>query len=319
MKNMGYDATNYVPKFVSKNKLYKFIELLGFVHYGNTFHFYKNDEYKYLYGVWLDVDKDDNGWVCHTRTPIYCSEHDLKYQNFVIREIKQYLGGYFITDYGKNRYFKVDDYKSTISERGCYNAHSQLNNLFVNAYYLLSTQKEDEKIIKAHKEFGVPSSSVFLSNIVTTYIASIIENYFRDTYVALLTNSEKKEKIFLDARINNNDLVDVSENKISIEMAVALSKSFQNINKINAYFQAIDKNIDIKGVSSKLYHRRNETLYMTLNRILENRHSLVHRLIINDSYYKEDIKKDIKSVEAALDKVYHKICDLYHWEYVNTF
>ena len=102
---MGYDATNYVPKFVSKNKLYKFIELLGFVHYGNTFHFYKNDEYKYLYGVWLDVDKDDNGWVCHTRTPIYCSEHDLKYQNFVIREIKQYLGGYFITDYWENRIF----------------------------------------------------------------------------------------------------------------------------------------------------------------------------------------------------------------------
>lgn len=135
----------------------------------------------------------------------------------------------------------------------------------------------------------------------------------------MLTNSEKKEKIFLDARINNNDLVDVSENKISIEMAVALSKSFQNINKINAYFQAIDKNIDIKGVLSKPYHRRNETLYMTLNRILENRHSLVHRLIINDSYYKEDIKKDIKSVEVALDKVYHKICDLYHWEYVNTF
>ena len=58
---------------------------------------------------------------------------------------------------------------------------------------------------------------------------------------------------------------------------------------------------------------------MTLNRILENRHSLVHRLIINDSYYKEDIKKDIKSVEVALDKVYHKICDLYHWDMLTLF
>ena len=29
---MGYDATNYVPKFVSKNKLYKFIESVSYTH-----------------------------------------------------------------------------------------------------------------------------------------------------------------------------------------------------------------------------------------------------------------------------------------------
>ena len=50
---MGYDATNYVPKFVSKNKLYKFIELLGFVHYGNTFHFYEKKKINILMQISL--------------------------------------------------------------------------------------------------------------------------------------------------------------------------------------------------------------------------------------------------------------------------
>lgn len=316
---MGYDATNYVPATISRDKLFNLIEMLEFNGSGKQFFFYKEDDYKYLYGVGLMIEKTKDEWLCHTRTPIYCSIDDLKYQNYVMKCIKQYLGGYFISDQGKNRYFDTNDLATSISERGCYNAHSHLNNLFADAHYLLMNHKENEDIIALHKEFGAPSSTVLLANIITTYISSIIENYFRDLYVALIIGSEKKEKILQDARINSNDFLDISENRICIEQAVALSKSFQNINKINSYFQAIDKRIDIKGVLSKPYHRRKETLFMTLNRILEHRHSLVHRLDIQSSYYDKDIKKDIKSVEVELDRVYLHLCDLYKWQYINDF
>lgn len=126
---MGYDATNFVPNNISKEKLFNLIDLLGFKGNGKLFFFYKEDNYKYLYGVGLRIEKAKDEWLCHTRTPIYCSIDDLKYQNYVMKCIKQYLGGYFISDQGKNRYFDTNDLATSISERGCYNAHSHLNNL----------------------------------------------------------------------------------------------------------------------------------------------------------------------------------------------
>jgi len=60
------------------------------------------------------------------------------------------------------------------------------------------------------------SSVIFWIFKASSYISSIIENYFRDLYVALIIGSEKKEKILQDARINSNDFLDISENRICI-------------------------------------------------------------------------------------------------------
>ena len=45
---MGYDATNFVPNNISKEKLFNLIDLLGFKGNGKLFFFYKEDNYKYL-------------------------------------------------------------------------------------------------------------------------------------------------------------------------------------------------------------------------------------------------------------------------------
>lgn len=119
------------------------------------------------------------------------------------------------------------------------------------------------------KSFGIPSSATLLSNLSTTYLSSIIENYFRDLYVALIKYSDKKEKIITTSNINKYDLFEVSEGKLTIEDSVALSKSLQNIRKIDSYFRDINSKIDIKGVLSKPYHRRKETLFQTVERVLE--------------------------------------------------
>ena len=59
----------------------------------------------YLYGVLLNISENEDELFIHTRTPAYCSNYDLQYQNNVIKQIRDYFGGYFITDFGKNRYF----------------------------------------------------------------------------------------------------------------------------------------------------------------------------------------------------------------------
>lgn len=312
---MGYDATNYLPLSISKKSVIEFIKLLDFEGSGDDFYFFKEDDYKYLYGVLLNISKTDDSLMIHTRTPIYCSYHDLHYQNYVIKQLRQRFGGYFISDNGKNRYFSDKQEMTSAAERGCYAAYFRLSNLFSYIYRLLYDFSEDKNQAEMVKYFGAPSNGALLSNISTTYISSVIENYFRQLYVVLLTYSDKRESIITSCRMNSHDLFEVANKSISIEEAVALSMSFQNIAKVNSYMATIDKRIDIKGVLSKPYRRRKESLYDTINRVLEHRHSLVHRLNMDIFYDKKDVLKDIKSIEVALTKVYKHICYIYDWKY----
>lgn len=310
---MGYDATNHVDKSVSKEKLVEFIKLLGFEGRGEWFHFFERDEYKYLYGVGLHLSSTETEWLVHTRTPIYCSDDDLKYQNYVIKKIRQFFGGYFVSDNGKNRYFSVDNVETTAAQRGCYAAHFRLSDQLGKIAFLVNNYDEPENVRDVFKMSGLASPSTLLSNIATTYISSIIESYFRNLYVALLAYSPKKDKIISNARIVSNDYVDIAKGKISVEEAVALSMSFQNIVKIDSYFKALDNSISIYGALSKPYRRRKETLFDTVNRVLEHRHGMVHRMGVDISYSKEDVLRDIESVKVALNRAYEHICDVYGW------
>ena len=310
---MGYDATNYLSPDISKKELIDFIKSMGFRGKGTEYYFFENDDYKFLYGVSLQISRTDDSILIHTRTPIYCSFYDLDFQNMTIRKIKKQFGGYFISDNGRNRYFIIENDDTTPSERGCYAAHERLSNRFKELLFLLNNINQDPNQAEAMESFGIPSSATLLSNISTTYLSSIIENYFRDLYVTLIRYSDKKEKIITNSNINKNDLFEVSEGKLTIEDAVALSKSLQNIKKIDSYFREINSKIDIKGALSKPYHRRKETLFQTVDRVLEHRHSLVHRLNVDISYKKENVISDIKSVRVALDRVYEHLCSVYNW------
>ena len=228
---MGYDATNYLSLDISKKELVDFIKSLGYFGKGKYYYFFEDNEYKYLYGVNLHISKTDDNVLIYTRTPIYCSFYDLEFQNTTIRKIKKQFGGYFISDYGRNRYFINGTDNTTPTERGCYAAHNRLSNRFADLLLLLDNINQDHNQEKSMELFGMPSSTTLLSNLSTTYLSSIIENYFRDLYVALIkySDKDKKEKIISNSNINKYDLFEISEGKLTIEDAVALSKSLQNI------------------------------------------------------------------------------------------
>ena len=141
---MGYDATNYLPSDVSKGKLVEFLKLLGYIGSGNHFHFFIDDDYKYLYGVHATIAKEKDGFRIYTRTPIYCSPDDLRFQNYTMKQLRNRFGGFFHSDYGRNRYFAEDTLQTVPSERGCYWAHLRLEDKIKGLVFLVNNYKQDE-------------------------------------------------------------------------------------------------------------------------------------------------------------------------------
>ncbi|EGO9504911.1 hypothetical protein DQ177_14660, partial [Enterococcus faecalis] len=55
-------------------------------------------------------------------------------------------------------------------------------------------------------------------------------------------------------------------------------------------------------------------LYEALNRILEQRHGLIHQIDLNLTYSKHDFLKDIDCVNTSLIRVYDYLCQTYSWK-----
>jgi len=322
---MGADATNFIDKKILKSHIVDFIVLLGYEQReSNYFHFFKRDDYRYQFGVGLKIEKEKDFWNIYTRTPYACSYYDREFQNKTIRQIKQRFGGRFWSDAGNNRYLTNNEPKKVGAESACYMAYYGLNNLFTSIHVLFRSFNDEHK---NNPPLYIPRSGIILANITTSYISSIIEDYFRDLYVALLIYSDKRESIFKNVRLSSSDMVDIADGKMIIEQAVALSFSFQNIHKINKYFETLNIKIQIRSALSKPRPSLTETYFEVLDRVLEHRHGFIHRLAIEGDYTEEDVLKDTEAVRDALAEVYHHFCEVHGWrdaikeakEYINQY
>ena len=81
------------------------------------------------------------------------------------------------------------------AESGCYFAVERLFNNFTNLRYALSKYPADmEGDKELYKIGGHLTLDMFNANVYSTYLCSLIEEYFRSTYIALLKYSDRKEK-----------------------------------------------------------------------------------------------------------------------------
>ena len=146
------------------------------------------------------------------------------------------------------------------------------------------------------------------------FLVSVIEDYFKWTYVALLQYSPKKTSVLKNARFSDDDWEAMSNKLLSAEETAARWMSFQDLQKISKHFKQLDRDLDIMGILKKPYRRRKESLYDGLQRIIEHRHLLIHRGTIFPPYLLEDIQKDLDIVEAAVKRVYDALLTRYRWD-----
>ncbi len=321
---MGYDATIYFPKGTLKKDIYEQLFLLGYkkqtsIKYNVYFYKYNINDYKHNVGVFVlitESSEKDISFTAWVRTQIDANRFDLQYQNTTIKHLKKHFNAYFVSDYGKNRYFPYD-YKESISEieNGCFFALENFYNKFKNFEYSISKYPEDSESEMGLQKFGILSPSVFNANVYTSFLCSMFENYFRETFLVLLIFSEKKEKIFKEGnKLSAFDMKEISLGNVSIEQAFTSNLSFQNIKKTCLNYKLLDSKFDIEGCLKKPFRRRKENLFDTAHRILEHRHNMVHKLNYNIGYTHKNLIRDAYSMKEIITRTYKHICKLYDWQ-----
>lgn len=310
---MGNDAFVHISKKKYSSKTIEDLLLMMDFEKRKGFYYCGNDsEYKYLSGVSVQkYEVTENEIIYRVRTQAFSSGYDIKKQNDTIRALKVYCDAWFISDIGKNRYFEVDSLVKG-AESGCYFAIQNLDNNFSLLLHSLNKYPSDNSGEKQVSDYGFPTPSEFNANVYLSYLCSLMEEFFRSTYVALLKYSDKKDKI-INVKFSTFDLLDISEGKKTLEEAYARTLSFQNIHKINSHFIALNKKYDLGKPLKQPYHGRKESLYEQINRLFECRHAMIHNTEINLDYGTNELKKDIEDIKTAFIRVYKFICNQNGW------
>src|ERR1043166_1953464 len=140
---MGWDATFYFPPATRRDDAEHFLSLLGYKRAPSDsilrkmsatgFYIPARSDPARLSEVTAIVYVDDKRTlVTDLRTNIWCTSRDTDLQNTTLRELKRYFGGYFVSDLGKNRYFRNSGPKREGVEAACYVASFRFLNSIVS-------------------------------------------------------------------------------------------------------------------------------------------------------------------------------------------
>lgn len=311
---MGRDAFVHINKSeFSEKSVEILIIMMGFHKRNGVYVCCRDDDYKYYSPVYIyKIEETDSELIFRVRTQILASSYDVQKQNDTLRNLRKYCHAWFDSDIGKNRYFEVGELIRG-AESGCYFAVANLENCFSLLSFSLSKYPIDNDAELQMRDFsGLPTPNAFNANVYLSYLCALMEDYFRETYIALLKYSDRKEKV-LNTKLSSFDLAEISRNERSVEEAFARTLSFQNIHKIMKHFTDLDSKLDLSAPLKKPYHNRKKSLLDKLDNIFERRHGMVHRKEVDPYYTCEMLRKDIEDVKASIERVYSYICQHYGW------
>lgn len=329
---MGCDCTNYFPKGTRAKDVESFLYLLGYQKgekgpfsgmIGTPYSFYRDEDYKYITGIYSELYEDKKKRLAFwTRTTIWRSKFDSDFHNYTIKQLKSRFGGYFESDYGRNRYFKYDGPIREKAEAGVYRAFGLFSsNIKKVKHFITFAKLLDEE---SHKIQGVDfmdshNPRIVAANLLVPFVIATVEDFFRSTFIALLRYSKVREKIIQNARLQGPELAAIDQGVLTVPEAVAKWMSFQDVNKISAAFKELDVKLDIHGILKRPYGRRKETFWALLERLIAQRHSLIHRAELDPSYRPDNLKRDIDLVAKAMWRVYQATISHNGWQGVEEW
>jgi hypothetical protein len=304
-----------------------FVQLLGFKPWeralvsdevGRIESFYWHDEvdYRSWGGVELHIYKDrENQVIVETRSTAGRSYFDLQHQNLAISTLRRTFGGTFRTDEGKGRYMRAEGEPLPAPASGCFLAFSRFGGNLIKASVYLRSRDFPNHPLHVHKDDPMPDYNprVLANNMLVPFLVAASEEYFKSTWVAITRYSANRKAIFKNFRLQGNQLLTVADGLRSIEEQIAETLSFQKLSSVCNNFKLVDAKLDINGALRRPYRRRAVSLFESIERMVESRHDLIHRAILDVTLTEDRIQDLIYDLEAAVERVYRCITDHYGW------
>lgn len=323
---MSFTSTNVLPKSTALDRVLEIIEWLDYdtfdtnkdiPHQIGNFGWSGDKQFQSFVGVELQVYQKNGTITIDTRTRMGRSYWDLKQQNKTIKALKDFFGGSFTTDEGKNILFEEDENEPTLLESGLYLQKWK----YYNDMGKLQILSMSTKIAENLELTGIPwldemNPKIIQNNLQIPYLIGAWEKYLKSTFVVLLKCSSKREKIFKrllgKIKILPNYMESFSQNSEMVEWLLAEWLSFQRPKSIIDNYQMIDSNIDINGAFMKPTPNQTESLFERLDHVVDIRNDIAHAGIISSNVSDEVIKQYIDDFTEAADRIYHSLGNYYN-------
>jgi hypothetical protein len=329
---MSYETTNYLPKGVSKRHAAEFAELLGYKRAGSyaalgmpevvSMMYYEEKDYKSWQTVELAIGiSEERGVVyIHTRTRIGRSHYDFEMENRTVREFRRRFGGTAVRDGGNGEGYDPGPPVPPAAS-GCYLAMQRLDWNLTRVNYFLHL----DSILPGSKPLGLGEEiwpqmrqlnpEVFISNVLMAYLASAMEDYFKSSYIALLTYVERKPAILKGIRLSGEQLAQISAGTLTVEQAAAEVLPFQRLTAIGRHFADIDQKLDVLAPLKRSYRRRKVNLLDRLEDLVTRRHALIHKMDVDVELDRRRLDGFIHDLTVGISRVYEGVTRHYGWPF----
>jgi len=156
---------------------------------------------------------------------------------------------------------------------------------------------------------------LLLNNLLLPYLVAILEDYFKSTFVAILTYSPRKEAFLKNARLSSEQLLAIASGSAKPEEALAENLSFQRVSAISRHFKELEPKLDLGGTLRRPFRRRKKSLFNSLEGMTERRHALIHRTVLDTTFDDEDAHRAFDDLEHAVVRCHRRITSYYDWEF----
>lgn len=327
---MARDAENYFPDGTSLGKIRKIANFLGYTPVKDwreiesqvgSYIWYEKEGYKSWTGVELGIHQTKEGLSVHSRSRYGGSYWDVRKHNETLRVYRDFAGGYFVSDYGRNRYFPIDFEKASPIQSGCYIARWRFENAIglARRYRMVRKFESDVALDGPH---DVPfldelNPLLFSNNVLLPYLIAVWEDYFRNLFIAGLHELGITDHI--RSNINPTKMRFSLEVGRSAEEIVASQFAFQRPEGIARNFKLLNRKLDFEICWTRNSKGGQILLFDQVTQLVDDRNNFVHQGSMNMTLFNKKLEYSIARLLRAADLAYQKTGDFFGFEPITDY
>jgi hypothetical protein len=335
---VSYESENVLRKGTTLGQAREVVTLLGYKRIQDglkvprrtdAYFWFEERDYKSYVGIELGLYRDKHRRIkVTTRSRAGRSYWDLAHQKKTLKVLRDFLGGHFETEAGRNRYWEPGGKPPLPIASGCYLARCIFHNALSRAKIYLNLRELKGSDLKGsvaqNKSWGWDFADqmnprLLSNNMVIPYLVAIWEEFFKSTFTAVLRYSPQREAALKRAKPTADQLEQIATGFQTVETAVAEAFYFQRPSDIGGHFKLLDPRLDIAGALRKPHRRRKVSLYDSIEKVVEDRHRFVHTGQMNLELFDKDISTVISDFEVAANRAYEYIARFHGFTPIRDF